>query len=665
MGISRNTAFMLFSFVLISSFEYSNQMSSIIGCPELSAIIRKAQSLVESETNYTDFLERNGFLKNPFLFSVDSCNTDLNTKVKNAKVQTIAAQIYRSEYNITLQEFETLAINCIKAKAPKISANPKYRSIDGRGNNLNNPEWGASDTPFSRYGQQNYEDGIYKIRKSVTGADLPNARLLVQDLLMKAVRSPPPKVTYNMMALLIILFATHDLHYQVPTTPHCKDADIRCCSKDGQYALPNDLSNPACLPIEISKEDPFYKQDNIGCLNVVRSQLGTYSNVVKPGQILNRATAYLDLSLIYGNHESELRPIRLYEGGKFRMGKGNLLPVDSKGKYLPSMDRFVVTPIGSIWPALFARNHNHLAERLAKLNKHWDDETVFQEARRINIANFQFNLITAKNIEKVFNKVVNESYSPERNVATYAEFSFTYRAGHYYIPQHMVLRHENNSETKYLQSDTIGKIYLLENDFDAALSGAIHQHINVGQYADEVVNRIGKNSRGYGMDLIALDIQRGRDQGISSFVEIRRKCNLKPEINSFDDFGKIVNKANVELLKSMYESFEDVDFYIGGLLESFASIGNPLAGPTFGCVIGENYNNVMGGDIYFFSHPENPHPFTTEQINAIRKYSVSNIFCANSGLNETYKYWSLTPSAINPKTKCADYPPMDLSAWKD
>ncbi|KAG4079842.1 hypothetical protein HA402_014973 [Bradysia odoriphaga] len=258
-------------------------------------------------------------------------------------------------------------------KATKIRAHPKYHAIDGRGNNLKNPEWGASDTPFSRYGPQNYKDGIYKIRKSVTGADLPNARLLFHNLLMKAVRSPPPKVTYNMMGLLIILFATHDLHYQVPTTPHCKDADIRCCSKDGQYALPNDLLNPACFPIEISKDDPSYKHGNIGCLNVVRSQLETYSNVVKPGQIpqiLNRATAFLDLSLIYGNYESELRPIRLFKGGKLRMGKGNLLPVDFNGKYLPSMDRFIVTPIASIWPALFARNHNNLAARLAKLNKH-------------------------------------------------------------------------------------------------------------------------------------------------------------------------------------------------------------------------------------------------------------------------------------------------------
>lgn len=86
-----------------------------------------------------------------------------------------------------------------------------------------------------------------------------------------------------------------------------------------------------------------------------------------------------------------------------------------------------------------------------------------------------------------------------------------------------------------------------------------------------------------------------------------------------------------ELLENIYDHPDDVDLAVGGGLERPNSDG--LAGPTFTCIWLKQLKNIRKGDRLFYDHEEGP--FTLEQLNEIKKASVSKLYCDNSqGLKE-------------------------------
>lgn len=123
-----------------------------------------------------------------------------------------------------------------------------------------------------------------------------------------------------------------------------------------------------------------------------------------PAEQLTVVTSYLDLSLVYGNNDDQNRPIRAFHGGR-------LLVVERKGYEWPpqaqnataSCDaqspeeicyrtgdvRTNQNPGLAIMQIILMREHNRVADVLQQINPHWDDELTYQEARRINIAQFQ------------------------------------------------------------------------------------------------------------------------------------------------------------------------------------------------------------------------------------------------------------------------------------
>lgn len=116
-------------------------------------------------------------------------------------------------------------------------------------------------------------------------------------------------------------------------------------------------------------------------------------------------------------------------------------------------------------------------------------------------------------------------------------------------------------------------------------------------YDAEIKHFLFKRNMPFGGDLKAIDIQRNRDHGLASYNDYREFCGLR-RAERWEDFLDLLSPKSVESLQNMYASFEDVDLTVGGSLE--AHVEGTLSGPTFLCILTEQFYRTRVGDRFFF-----------------------------------------------------------------
>ncbi|CRL07712.1 CLUMA_CG020666, isoform A [Clunio marinus] len=643
----------------------NSRKSPTCSCTKFLSIFNDARTITSMRRVNERNLQASGFIMQDDDIGYTEPGANLinsGAENRNAETITTVAGLLRDREDIDVNSILNYA-KCLHCRNLTLTSHSKYRSIDGFGNNLKNPFWGTSGTPFSRFGAKAYEDGIHSIRKSVMGNDLPSPRKIVTKVLLQAQKANPPTQTPNTLINMLVLYLTHDMAFQAPIEGSYDNENIRCCSNRNKNVLAPEFSHSACLPVTVPENDPFYRKANVKCLNMVRAQQSSSPCTLQNGEILNKATSYIDHSIVYGSEDLDTRKIRTFSSGKLRIPSNKVLPTDRFGNYLQSSLRLAVAPIGAVWPSIFARNHNKLAEGLAAVNPQWDDETLFQEARRINIAIFHSGIFSGRIIETIFKKRINETYKENFDASTSLEFSTAYRIGHFYLQPEMLLIDETGTTEKVPHSETLGRLDLVENYFEATVRGLLQQPVNYLNYSEEIFNRFAKNKDGMGLDLLSIDIQRGRDHGLPTFLDARRKSGFKADFKTFDDLTEIFPQHNVELLKSVYEDVEDIDLYVGAMLETFSSLDEVLVGETLGYVIGHQYQRSVGGDVYFYTHKVNPHPFTDSQIHAIDSFTFNHLICQNTNVEFVPKNWLIVESPTNPRVACRDYTRFDFQPF--
>lgn len=284
----------------------------------------------------------------------------------------------------------------------------RYRSVDGSCNNLDNPLQGAAEVPFLRLLNPAYEDGV-GLPVGWSGGK-PSARLISRDLI--SANKVTGDENFSLMLMQFGQFLDHDMD-MAPSSPSNIVFDIE--DPDALSSCADICNNDApCFPIPVPDNDPRISRQ---CMPFTRSSAvcgsGASSLLLGNAGIhreqINAITSYLDGSMIYGSIERVAQKLReqgdsgkLLEGDLTESGK-KLLPFDNESLIECSTgihanrsacflagDARTNEQVGlTSMHTMFNREHNRVVALLAALNPHWNGERLYQEARKIVVAEWQ------------------------------------------------------------------------------------------------------------------------------------------------------------------------------------------------------------------------------------------------------------------------------------
>jgi hypothetical protein len=391
----------------------------------------------------------------------------------------------------------------------------EIRSLSGYQNNLGNPTWGMAGTELLRISTPSYADGI----SVPSGGNRPNPRTISDTVLTQIANIPNRKAASDYLWVWG-QFLDHDIGITESASP----------------------LEP--FPIQIPKGDPYFDIAYTGT-QIIPLFRSIYSvnptDPDSPRQQLNLQSSYIDASNIYGASDERARTLRRNDGtGRLRTGINNLLPHNTHGLHnapdnssryylagdIRANEQVLLIAMHTLW----MREHNRIAHQLWINNPEWTDEQIYQEARTYVIALNQaitFN----EYLPLMFGPMTPyKGYDPNINPQIFNEFSTAcYRLGHSQVSSQLLRLRAD------LQSTAEGPLPLRDAFFTPELineSGGIDPFLRGAAFqvcqevdartVDELRNFLFGNPGEGGMDLAALNIQRGRDHGFPSYNEVRQ-----------------------------------------------------------------------------------------------------------------------------------------------
>ncbi|KAK4008473.1 hypothetical protein OUZ56_013613 [Daphnia magna] len=630
--------------------------------------------------------------------------------VKRFKIKTEQVGCALHRFKLSDTDLTEKCTTVSKAHCSEAKLNSPFRMIDGSCNNERHFIWGRATTQYHRMLASHYADGVWSPRVAKSGNALPSARLVSTSLVRD---EDQPSESTTIWFMQYGQFIDHD----IVSTPEMSNEDgtpVTCCSEDGKHLENEDRSHGKCLPIDVPVNDPFFATFGRTCIQFVRAGLACRTDhQLGHAAQLNGNTHFLDLSLVYGSDDKTAGELRTNVSGELnvtlKQGKGShkfdlLPPLDGSPLHAPCTlpreltgieppqnvrcfkagdGRPDVTPNMATSQIVFLREHNRLTKELAQLNPSWDDERLYQEARRILIAQAQhitYNewlpiLLGRSKMAQLgllpLQSGFSTDYDNHLNPSILSEFvAAAFRFGHSLVQGKALLVNEQRSVEKdillrqhFFKPQTLYTPGNLEK-YLVGLATQPTQKVDLSFTKELTEHLFEETGAGFGLDLVALNIQRGRDFGLRSYNDYRELCGVGRATN-FDGLVDLIDPVIIQRFKAVYNSVDDIDLFIGGVSEAKAE--GAYVGPTFQCILADQFLKLKRGDRHFYDLGGQPSSFTQEQLNEIRKTSLARIVCDNSQVNDIQPMVFKMPSTINPVVSCqsSSIPRMNLRPWQE
>ena len=493
------------------------------------------------------------------------------------------------------------------------------RNNDGTGNNLANSDWGAINSQINRLTPQSFNDSI----SEMAHPDYQNPRI-ISNIVCNESLATPNSLGLSNMNVLWSEFINNDMQL----TSH-QDSSHEGGIEEAHIIIPIDdeIMNPGGV------EDSRIKYLRTEFISDTGSEEGN------PREYPNEVSNWLDGSSIYSSSVELQDYLRMGEGGRLKVTDvdgWDMVPggvteyVESTTGDDPNLQFFVgdsrnIEHIGlTSLQVLFIREHNRLADGLSERHSDWSDEQVFQRAKKLVQAEIQaitFNeYLPSIGIDLSDYSGYNSSVNPQLSneyilLAAFATGSqmadgwLQFDSGHNESPSgHLDLRDGFWTTSSLIEAGGIdstirGAAYDTQREMDLAVNPSLRNLMSGAMW-------------GGWMDDCAMDIQRGRDRGLTDYNSLREGLGLD-RVTDWSDISSDVDSQ--QKLASAYSDVDSIDAYIGIMAED--RLESSIYGETQQMLVSDQFQRVRDADRFWYENDAELNSLTSE-FNSLRLSDV-------------------------------------------